>query len=182
MLTSEEKQIINQSGELIKSIDIANPQDASLLKGTLRILKTEKEGFYNFVEIRQWINHSRVGNTGKYHNLEYKDTTNNDNLGNTTFRVTYHRENVDKFRLAERWTSKRDHNSFIRHIEIYKDEILISEYDVKIADFNTPKSDRQKRGVITGIRKDYSASGQLVSTKMFDDNGKLIKEERYGGQ
>lgn len=180
MLTPEERDIINKRGELIKSIELANPKDASLLKGTLRILKTDKQDFYNFVEIGQWINHSRLGNSGKYHNLEFKDTTNNDNLGNTTFRVIYYRDNMDEFTLGERWTSTKDHNSFIRHIEIFKNEFIISEYDVKITDFNTPKSDRQKKGVVIGTRKDYSASGQLVSTKTSDENGKLIKEETYG--
>ena len=176
MLTTEERKVINHSGELTKSVELTNPQDKSLLKGTLRIIKTDKQDFYNFVEIGQWINYSRLGNSGQYHNLEFKDTTNNDNLGNTIFRVIYYRDSTDEFTLGERWTSKKDDNSFIRHVEIFKNKILVSEYNLKIADFNTPMSDRQKRGVIIGTRKDYSASGQLISTKTFDDNGKLIKE------
>jgi hypothetical protein len=88
----------------------------------------------------------------------------------------YYKDKSNEYVLGERWASKKDDNSFIRHIEIFKDKILISEYDVKIADFNTPKSDIRKKGVIIGTRKDYSASGQLISTKTFDDNGKLIRE------
>jgi hypothetical protein len=177
MLTTKEREVINQRGELVKSIELNNPQDKVFLKGTLRILKTDKQDFYNFVEIGQWINHSRLGNSGESH-LEFKDTTNNDNLGNTTFRVIYYRNKQGEFTLGERWNSKKDKNSAIRHIEIFNNKILTSEYDVKIADFNTPKSDRLKRGVIIGTRKDYSASGKLISTKTFDENGKLIKEEK----
>ena len=36
----------------------------------------------------------------------------------------------------------------------------------------------QENGVIIGTRKDYSSSGQLLSTKTFDDYGKLIKERQ----
>lgn len=175
MLTQSDKEQINQKGEISKDIVLGTSVDNDLLKGTLRILKTDNPDVYNFVEIGQWINHGRLGNSGKFHNLEYKDTTVNDNLGNSLSRVVYYKDKPNEYVLGERWTSKKQQESFLRHVEIFKDRVLISEYDLKLQDFNDPKSDIQKKKIPIGTRKDYSPSGQLISTKSFDDNGQLIK-------
>jgi|GEM_PF-2931294 hypothetical protein len=175
MLTTDEMNTINQKGEITRDIEFNDPNDNRLLKGKLRILKTDRQDVFNFVEIGEWIDHGRLGNSGKYHNLEYRDTTFNDNLGNSISRVVYDKDKQNKFSLGERWTSKPQGDSFIRHIEIFKDRVLISEYDLKLQDFNNPKSDIQKKKIPTGTRKDYSPSGQLISTKTFDNNGQLIK-------
>lgn len=174
MLTQSDKEQINRKGEMSKDI-VLGTSDNDLLKGTLRILKTDNPDVYNFVEIGPWINHGRLGNSGKSHNLEYKDTTVNDNLGNSLSRVVYYKDKPNEYVLGERWTSKKQQESFIRHVEIFKDRVLISEYDLKLQDFNKPQSDIQKKKIPIGTRKDYSPSGQLISTKSFDDNGQLIK-------
>lgn len=172
MLSQADKEQINQRGEISKDVELGTSKDIDLLKGTLRILKTDKSNVFNFVEVGQWINHGRLGNSGKYHNLEFKDTTINDNLGNSISRVVYYKDEPNEYVLGERWTLKE---SAIRHVEIFRDKILIREYDLKLKDFNNPMSDIQKRKIPIGTRKDYSSSGQLISTKTFDDNGQLIK-------
>lgn len=81
MLTQADKEQISQHGEITKDIQLGTSVDNDLLKGTLRIMKTDNPDIYNFVETGQWINHGKLGNSGKYHNLEFKDTTFNDNSG-----------------------------------------------------------------------------------------------------
>lgn len=178
MLTAKEKEQISRTGEITKDIEFNNPTSNTILKGTLRVIRTDDPDIFNFVEIGQWINHSRISSSGKYHNREFRDTIVSDNLGNILSRAIYYNDRDDRYVLGERWTSKKGNNSFIRHVKIFNNNVLISEFDMKIIDFNAPKSGLQKQGVIIGIRKDYSASGQLVSTKTFDENGKLIREER----
>src|SRR5688500_12294098 len=116
MLTQVDKDQISQKGEMSKDIVLGTSGDNDLLKGTLRILKTDNPDVYNFVEIGQWINYGRLGNSGKYHNLEYKDTTVNDNLGNSLSRVVYYKDKPNEYVLGERWTSKQQQESFIRHV------------------------------------------------------------------
>lgn len=175
MLTQADKEQINQKGEITKDIELGTSVNNDLLKGTLRIMRTDNPDIYNFVETGQWINHGKLGNSGKYHNLEFKDTTVNDNLGNSLSRVVYYKDKPNEFILGERWTTKQQGETFIRHVEVFKDKVLISEYDLKLLDFKAPKSDSQKEKIPIGIRKDSSPSGQLISTKTFDDNGQLIK-------
>lgn len=62
MLTAEEKDLIRQKGEIVKDIEFNKPASNGLLKGTLRIIRTDDPDIFNFIEIGQWINHSRVGN------------------------------------------------------------------------------------------------------------------------
>lgn len=175
MLTQADKVQINQKGEITKDIELGTSANDDLLKGTLRIMRTDNPDIYNFVETGQWINHGKLGNSGKYHNLEFKDSTVNDNLGNSLSRIVYYKDKPNEFILGERWTSKQQGETFIRHVEIFKGKVLIIEYDLKLLDFKTPKSDSQKKKIPIGIRKDYSPSGQLISTKTFDDKGRLIK-------
>ena len=180
MLSQTDKEQINQKGETTKHIELGNAADDSLLKGTLRIIKTDNPDIFNFVEIGQWINHGRLGNSGKYHNLEFKDTTVNDSLGNSLSRVAYYKDRNSEYLLGERWTTKQINNPPIRHVEIFKDRVLISEYDLKLVDFGKARSDIQKEKIKFGTRNDYSPGGQPISKTTYDENGNVLSEERYG--
>lgn len=180
MLTQSDKAEINQKGEITKDIELGNPGDDSLLKGTLRIMKTNDPDLFNFIQIGQWIDHGRLGNSGKVHNLEFRDTIVYDNSGNILSRVVYYKNKPTEYSLGERWTIEEVDSYFVRHIKQYKDNILISEYDRKLLEFNIPKSDFQKKTILIGTRNDYSSKGQLISRKIYNNNGELLKEEKYG--
>ena len=178
MLTEAEKDQINREGEITKEIELIDESDNGLLKGTLRIMKTEDPTIFNFIEIGKWVEHGRLGSSGKYNNMPYKDTTLNDASGNSLWRVVYHQENSTEYTLIERWTINQTGKYPVRHVEAFNNNVLVSEFDLKLTDFEKSKSDIQKKKVKTGVQKDYSKKGQLISTKTYDDSGKLIKEEK----
>jgi hypothetical protein len=178
MLTAEDKNAINLNGETIKNIELGSPSANRLLKGKLKALKTEKENVFNFVEIGQWITHSTT--SGELHSHKLIDTTVNDNSGNSLSRVVYYLNNNNEFQLKERWTASRTGNLFIQHMEIFNNGILKYDFEMKVIDFEVPKSDRQKNKLFTGTAKEYAADGKLMTSRTFDINGKLIKEQSYG--
>lgn len=141
-------------------------------------MRTEDPSVFNFIEIGKWIEHGRLGSSGKLHDMPYKDTTLNDALGNSLWRVVYHQEKPTEYSLIEKWTINKTGKFPVRHVEAFNHNVLVSEFDLKLTDFEKPKSDIEKKKVKVGIQKDYSGKGKLISTKTYDDSGKLIKEEK----
>ena len=177
-LSRAEENEINRNGEITKDILLQDSSGGRLVKGALRILKTDHSKVFNFVETAEWVNHGKVsGNIGTYHQPEFRDTTFYDNLGNSTYKVVYYKFGDKKYELGERWFSRRNPDSFIRHVEVFRNGVVSSEYEAKVIDFGTPKTDRQKKAVIT-MSKEYSSKGVLMSTRWYDDQGNLIREEK----
>ena len=63
MLSTEDKYAIQQRGEIIRQIEFNDPARHSLLRGKLRILKTEDPQAYNFVEVGEWVRHGHYSNS-----------------------------------------------------------------------------------------------------------------------
>jgi len=179
MLTQTDKEQINENGEITKDIELGNPVDNGLLKGTLRIMKTENEEVFNFIEVGQWIEHGRYGNSGQLHNIESRDTITYDNNGNTVLRRVYDKQD-GVFRMTNDWTSEIISGSFIQHFKVYNKGILIADYSKKVLDSSNPKSDLQKRKISVGTDKGYYQNGKLAYIKTYDQEGKLVSEEKYG--
>jgi hypothetical protein len=178
ILTDEDKEIITETGELYKDIELDDPDRHVFLKGRFRILKTDQEGIFNFVEVGQWIDHSRYGNSGSYHNLEFRDTLTYDSNGNTTRRAVYDKK-YGTFQLTNSWTGEIVNGSFIQQMKVYDKGLLISEYSRKIVNYLTPKSDLQKTKIPFGEEKAYR-DGKLIRVKIYDTNGKIVSDEKYG--
>ncbi len=181
ILTPYEKALINQKGEITKDIELYDPLDMNLwkamLKGTLRILKTDDPEVFNFVEIGPWVTMTRGGShlLTSYH---IKDTTLNDSLGNTLSKVVYYEDRLGKYSLEKKYTSRMIHHQLIQHVELFIDTALVSEFDMRILDYEIPKSDSQKRKIAVGVCNDYW-EGKLVRTRMYDNEGNLIKENKW---
>jgi hypothetical protein len=181
ILTPYEKTLINQKGEITKDIELYDPLDMNLwkamLKGTLRILRTDDPEVFNFVEIGPWVTMTRGGShlLTSYH---IKDTTLNDSLGNTLSKVVYYEDRLGKYSLGKKYTSSMIHHQFIQHVQLFIDTALVSEFDMKVLDYDIPKSDSQKRKITVGVSNDYW-EGKLVRTRMYDNEGNLIKERKW---
>lgn len=178
ILTTEDKRVLAQTGELFKDIEHDDPSRNVFVKGRLRILKTEHDGIFNFVKVGQWIDHGCYGNSGSYHNLEFRDTLTYDNNGNTTRRMVYDRK-YGTFQMIESWTAEMVNGQFIQRMSVYDKGILIAEYSRKIIDFLTPKPDLEKNKIPYGEDKEYK-NGKVSRVKTYDTNGKIISDEQYG--
>ncbi len=179
-LSQAEKDRINAEGEIRKDIAWGSVSQNSFLKVTLRIMKTDRAHVFKFVEIGEWIEHARLGNDGPYHYHEVRDTAMNDERGNTLSRVVYYKDKSNIYTLGERWTSTVTESSFIRHIKVFDKGTLVRQYDEKQIDFKELKSDRQKTRINIGVRKEYLQSGELASIIHYDDNGVIVKKEKFG--
>ena len=180
MLTPDEKILINRKGEIIRNIELYDPLDQSLwhgmLKGTLRILKTENPEVFNFIEIGQWVTLTRA--TGQMMtNYHVRDTILNDSLGNTLSRMSYHEDQLGKYSLKKKCTSKTIDHQFIQHFEIFTDTALVEEFDMKILDHDLPKSDSRKRKIMIGTYNIYN-DGEIAWTRIYDCDGNKIKESK----
>jgi hypothetical protein len=131
LLTHEEKNVIRETGEIFKDLEYNDADKHMYSKGTLRILKTDKENIFNFVKVGEWIDHGRYGNSGSYHNLEFRDTLTYDSNGNTTRRKVYDKKYGD-FQMTHSWTGELANNSFIQKMKVYDKGILAIEYSMKI--------------------------------------------------
>ncbi|HEY5746007.1 MAG TPA: hypothetical protein VIU12_08030 [Chryseolinea sp.] len=180
MLTPDEKILINRKGEITKNIELYDPLDMSLwhgmLKGTLRILRTENPEVFTFVEIGQWVTLTRA--TGQMMtNYHVRDTTLNDSLGNTVSKVSYQEDQLGKYSLKKKCTSKTIDHQFIQHFEIFRDTSLVEEFDMKILDHAIPKSDSRKRKIMIGTYNVF-LDGKLALTRIYDCDGNLMKESK----
>jgi uncharacterized protein YihD (DUF1040 family) len=93
-------------------------------------------------------------------------------------RTTYEKRSSE-FILKERWTSTIKESKFLQHIEVFDNNVLVSDYTGQILNYLEPLSDRLKKRIIVGIRKDYSSDGRLKTIETYDDSGKLISVEKY---
>ena len=153
ILTTEDKRILAEIGELFKNVEHNDPERNVFIKGRLRVLKTEQDGIINFVKVGQWIDHARYGNSGSYHNLEFRDTLTYDNNGNTTRRIVYDKK-YGTFQMTESWTGEIVNEKFIQRMSVYDKGILIAEYSRKVVDYLTPKSDLEKNKIPYGEDKE----------------------------
>ena len=179
MLTQRDKDQINENGEITKDIELGNRADNELLKGTLRIIKTDNQKVFNFIEIGQWINHGRYASSGREHNVEFRDTITYDNNGNTVLRHVFDKQD-GIFRMTNDWTSEMINGSFIQHFKVYHKGILVEDYSKKVLNPSNPKSDLQKKKILIGVDKGYYSNGKLAFIKTYDQEGKLVSEEKYG--
>jgi hypothetical protein len=178
ILTDEDKKLITERGELFKDLEHDDPGRHVYVKGRLRILKTDQEGIFNFVKVGQWIDHGRYGNSGSYHNLEFRDTLTYDYNGNTTRRTVYDKK-YGSFQMTDLWTGEIVDDIFIQKMSVYDKGILIAEYSRKIINYLTPKSDLDKTKIPFGDEKAYK-DGELIRVKTYDSHGKLVSDEKYG--
>lgn len=178
ILTNDDKRLIAETGELFKDIELDDPGRHVFVKGRLRVLKTEQDGIFNFVKVGQWIDHGRYGNSGSYHNLEFRDTLIYDNHGNTTRRTLYDKK-YDTFKMTDSWIGEMVNDQFIQRMKVYDKGILIAEYSRRVVDHLTPKSDLEKTKIPYGEDKQYR-DGKVSRVKTYDTNGKLVSDEKYG--
>ncbi|AYB34158.1 hypothetical protein [Chryseolinea soli] len=180
MLTPDEKNEINRTGEITKNIELYDPMDKNLwhgmLKGTLRILKTENPEVFNFVEIGIWVTLTRPKGQITT-NYRVKDSTENDRQGNTLSKVRYYEGQAETYYLEKKCTSKMIDQQFIQHVEVFMDTALVMEYNMRVLDYGTPKSDSQKQKIVVGMYNEYF-KGKLVRTKVYDNDGNLILESK----
>jgi hypothetical protein len=179
ILTTEDKRVIAETGELFKDIEHDDVGRNVFIKGRLRILKTEQDGIFNFVKVGEWIDHARYGNSGSYHDLEFRDTLTYDNNGNTIRRTVYDKK-YGTFQMTNNWTGEIVNDLFVQRMKVYDKGILIAEYSRRVVDHLTPKSDLEKNKIPYGEDKEYR-DGKVSRVKTYDTNGKLVSDEKYGG-
>lgn len=177
ILTLEDKNVITETGELFKDLEYNDPKRQVYSKGTLRILKTDKDNIFNFVKVGQWIDHGRYGNSGSHHNLEFSDTLTYDNNGNSIRRTVYDKK-YGTFQLTNSWTGAVINDSFVQKMKVYDKGILVMEYSRKIINYLTPKPDLEKIKIPFGEEKQFR-DGKLTRIKTYDTNGKLVSDEKY---
>ena len=177
MLSTQDKDAIQQGGEITRQIEFNDPARHSLLKGKLRILKTENPQAFNFVEVGEWVRHGHHSNSGEMSSLEFRDRLINDENGNTVSRRIYEKHG-DVFEMKEDWSSELIEGRFLQHIRAYENGVLVAEYTRNVLNYLEPKSDLQKDKIPFGTDKGYYPDGNLAYVRSYDDNGKLISEER----
>jgi hypothetical protein len=180
ILTPYEKSLINRKGEITKEIELYDPLDRTLwrgmLKGTLRILKTDNPEIFNFVEVGKWVTLSRPSHQ-LLTNYHARDTAIHDSLGNTLSKVWYYEAAFEKYTLGKKCTAKIIDHQFIQHFEQFIDTSLVREYDMRVIDYRIPRSDSEKLKIMVGTHNDYH-EGKLLATRTYDNNGTLIKETK----
>ena len=178
MLSTADKAAIQRSGEITRQIEFNDPARHNLLRGTLRIIKTEDPKTFNFVEVGEWVNHGHYSNSDETIDLEFRDSVVYDENGNTVSRTLYQKHN-DVFQKKEDWTSEINEGRFLQHVKIYENGILAAEYTRNVLNYLEPKSDLLKNKVPFGTDKSYFPNGKLQSAKSYDINGELISEVKH---
>ena len=178
MLTADDKNAIQQSGEITRQIEFNDPASHRLLKGKLRILKTENPHTLNFVEIGEWISQGCYPISGQSNELEFRDRLVYDENGNALSRRKYEKHG-EQFQIREEWTSEFVEGRFLQHVKIYEEGVLVAEYTRNVLNYSEPKSDLQKNKIPFGTDKVYYPNGNLAYVMSYDDNGQLIVEEKH---
>jgi len=176
LLTLEERNAISETGEITKQLDLRNPEKQRLQKGSIKVLKSSLPGGYNFVEIGTWITHSTT--TGTFVHRKFIDTTFYDNLGNVISSVRYYKHKSG-FLLSSKVTKVQSDIAFIQHHKMFRDNILIEEYRLRVIDSDSLKSDIAKQKTFIGEWNKYSKDGRLRSQKVFNEDGIMLSEEKY---
>jgi hypothetical protein len=177
MLSTEDKDAIRQSGEITRRIEFNDPASHCLLQGNLRILKTENPKSYNFVEVGEWVRQGHHSNSIEMDSLEFRERLVYDENGNTLSRRIYEKHG-DVFEMKEDWSSELIDGRFLQHVKAYENGVLVREYTRNVLDYLEPKSDVKKNKIPFGTDTGYYLDGRLAYTRRYDDNGKLISEEK----
>lgn len=177
MLSAKDKYVIQETGEITRQIEFNDPARHCLLRGKLRILKTEDPHAFNFVEVGEWVNHGHYSNADETIDLEFRDSVVYDENGNTISRRTYQKHG-DVFQMKEDWSSELVEGRFLQHVKTYENGALIAEYTRNVLNYLEPKSDLQKNKIPFGTDKGYYPDGKLAYIKSYDNNGNLISEKK----
>jgi hypothetical protein len=177
MLSIEDKAAIQRSGEITRQIEFNDPARHSLLKGKLRILKTENPQTFNFVEVGEWVSHGQhVSSKEATH--QFRESVVYDDNGNTVSRRIYEKHGA-AFQIKEEWSSEMVEGRFLQHVKVYEDGHIVAEYTRNVLNYMEPKSDSQKDKIPFGTDKVYYPDGHLAFTRSYDNNGKLIGEKNH---
>jgi hypothetical protein len=178
MLSTEDKRAIQQRGEIIRQIEFNDPARHNLLRGKLRILKTEDPQAYNFVEVGEWVRQGHYSDSDKPIDFEFRDRLVYDENGNTISRRIYQKHG-DQFEVKEDWSSELVNGRFLQHMKVYEDGVLVAEYTRNVLNYLEPKSDLAKNKIPFGTDNGYYPDGRLAYIRSYDDAGKLISEQKY---
>lgn len=178
MLSSEDKNAIQQSGEIIRQIEFNDPARHSILRGKLRIIKTENPQNFNFVEVGEWISHGQYSDANQSDRHEFRDNVVYDENGNALSRHIYERHD-GQFQMKEDWTSEVVDGRFLQHVKVYENGVLVAEYTKNVLDYLVPKSDPKKRKIPFGTDRGYYSDGKLAFVRNYDNNGELISEVKH---
>ena len=173
MLSTEDKHAIQQRGEITRQIEFNDPARHSLLRGKLRILRTENPQSFNFVEVGEWVRHGHHLDSDQVSDHEFREQLVNDENGNTLSRRIYEKHG-DLFQMKEDWSSELIEGRFLQHVKEYEDGVLVAEYSRNVLNYLEPKSDSQKNKIPFGTDKGYYLNGELAYVRSYDDKGKLI--------
>ena len=174
LLTENDRNEIRTNGEIYKYVN-----SSDFAKSALRIIKTDKSDLFNFVEIGDWVINSSSQNRSGLINFQSIDSITYDSLGNALRRVIYD-ETKNGLQLTNMWTGSLEKDGFIQHMKVYENKILRTEYSRRVLNYLEPKSDLQKKKIPFGVEKGYLLDGTLGIVRTYDQNGKLINEEKYG--
>lgn len=178
MLSADDKDALQRRGEITRQIEFNDPARNSLLRGKLRILRTENPQTFNFVEVGEWVYHGHHVISGQLNTNEFKDSLVYDENGNTLLRRIYEKHG-EQFQIKEHWTSEFIDGRFLQHMKVYENGMLVAEYTRNVLNYLEPKSDLQKDKIPFGIDRGYHPDGKLAYVKSYDETGKLIGEETY---
>lgn len=160
----------------MRQIDFNDPAHHSLLKGKLRILRTEDPQHFNFVEVGEWVNHGHHSTPDQSEIFEFRDRLVYDENGNTVSRRIYEKHG-EIFQIKEDWTSEIVNGRFLQHVRLYENGILAAEYTRNVLNYQEPKSDAKKSKVPFGTDTAYYSDGSVHYIKCYDAGGVLISEE-----
>lgn len=184
LLTEQEKEHIQQQGDTFKSFELANSRTNEIETHNLRITYDDQKSRYVFVRIGSYIyNFFSPSDVpfveGKYH----IDSISVDDYGNVTYRAHYERKKSDtEYYLEQRWTSKSTDNNFLQHYTTYTPNgNKVWEGSASVKDFKEIKFYQNKNIVKFGKEIYYDKRGNIKKIKIYDNNGELIKEEKYSG-
>jgi hypothetical protein len=176
MLTAKDKYAIEQTGEITRQIEFNDPARHCLLRGKLRILKTEVPQTFNFVEVGEWVYHGH--RSGELDTHEFRDSLLYDEHGNTLSRRIYEKHG-EQFLIKEQWNSELIDGRFLQHMKMYENGVLVAEYTRNVLNYLEPKSDTQKDKIPFGTDKGYHHDGTLAYVRSYNDDGQLIAEKKY---
>ena len=178
MLSTAEKKAIQQGGEITRQIEFNDPANNRLLKGKLRIIKTENPQTLNFVEVGEWVSHGHYSSSDHTSDLEFRDSLVYDKNGNALSRRKFERHG-ELFEMKEEWSSELVDGRFLQHVRVYEDGVLLAEYTRNVVNYLEPMSDSQKSKIPIGTDKVYFSNGNLACIRVYDDKGNLVSEEKH---
>jgi hypothetical protein len=183
-LTTEDAEELNSKGEIYRPFQSIGRGDT--VYGSLRIVKTKKEGVYNFIEIDEWYEKSAVYMDGRKKG-DIRRITVFDSLGNIMIRHTYNKPRADNaYFLFEEWESRKDtfngKQAHLQEVKVYNPNGSTSfEGNYLLKDFLILNSHRLKKDMPIDTVKAYDKEGKLKEERVYDTKGELIDKKKYGG-